>query len=654
MNKFAILAASALAVPQPAHAAEQDNQADIRAQQKAAVEGADVVVTATRTEQAIRDAPASMSVVTGAELRRRPVQDLAEALENEPGLTISGVGMTRRGISIRGMSSDYLLTLVDGRRINDSASNMAHVDFDLGWVPSIAIDRIEVVRGPLSALYGSEALAGVVNVITRRPEQKLEASALSMFGFRDGKGGNTAQLSALVGGPVSDTLGVVAWGEYHHRFATPDRADPRLSELEGREAWSGSIIGWWKPAPGQRIEIGQAAIKDDRARGAVTTDAKPVYYEYQDHVTRAQTYGSYTGTWDWGEVQARAYRSVLERVNERDQNQVPTRPTRTVDFVADARITLGTFTGNRLTFGTEHRNEYLRDASVNVPGETSVNHDALFVQDEWKFGDLGSLTVGSRFDHHPAYGWQTSPRAYLIVKPVGGLVLRGGVGKAFKAPSLKQLSLDYITVAAGGRFIITGNPDLKPETSTAYEAGASWYGKGWQLGATLFQSDLHGLVQTICVEQCGVRGRERRAYVNVDRARIRGVELNGAWNPAESLSLSASYTYVDPRNLGTGQELAERPNHSVKGMVGWTFLPGSTVNLRGRYVGAQTVIQNNVPVRLDGYDLWSLDLSHRLTERVTLKAGVDNIFRKRLSEDSALYTYAEPGRIFFVGLGAGF
>lgn len=655
MKKTIAIAATTLALPQLALAEEQDSQAQVRIQQKSEVQGTDIVVTATRTEQTIKDAPASMSIVTGAELRRRPVQDLAEALENEPGLTINGIGMTRRGISIRGMSNEHLLTLVDGRRISDSASNMAHVDFDLGWVPSIAIERIEVVRGPLSALYGSEALAGVVNVLTRRPEDRLEVSALAMQGFRDGPGGNSTQLSALVGGPIiSDTLGVVAWGEYRKRDRTQNPVDPRQSELEARKALSGSIIAWWKPAPGQRFEIGHATIDDDRARDTITTGTNPIYYEYQDHITRAQTHGAYTGTWDWGEVQARAYRSVLERVNERDQNQEPTRPTKAVDFVADGRVTVNLFAGNRLTVGGEHRNEALRDASVNSEGRSSVNHDAVFVQDEWSFGDLGSLTVGSRFDHHPAYGWQTSPRAYLVLKPVEGLVLRGGVGRAFKAPSLKQLSLGYITVAAGGRFIITGNPDLKPETSTAYEAGATYYGKGWHIGATLFQTDLRGLVQTICVENCGIRGRERRAYVNVDRARLRGVELSAEVMPVERLSLSASYTYVDPRNLTADQELAERPNHSIKWAARWEPIDGSTVNLRGRYVGKQTIYQNNVPVRLDGYDLWSLDASHAVSARLTLKAGVDNVFKTRLAEDSALYSYAEPGRVFFVGLGAAF
>lgn len=655
MKKLILTVAIPLVFSPPAFAEDQDDSTQRRANRKEAVSGQQIVVTATRTRQAIIDAPATMSVVTGEEVRRRPVQDMAEALENEPGLTINGVGMTRRGISIRGMSNEHLLTLVDGRRINDSASNMAHVDFDLGWVPSIAIDRIEVVRGPLSALYGSEALAGVINVITRRPEQRPEVSALALQGLRDGKGGDTTQLSALLGGPIiANRLGVVAWGEYRKRRRTQSREDPLQSELEARDAWSGSIIGWWKPAEGHRVEIGQAVVDDDRARDTATTGNRPVYYEYQDHVTRAQTYGSYTGAWDWGEAQVRAYHSVLKRVNERDQNQAPTQTSKATDDVIDGRLTIKAFAGNRLTFGAEHRHEYLRDSTINTAGESGVNHDALFVQDEWTFGDLGSLTAGSRFDHHPAYGWQTSPRAYLVLKPLKGLVLRGGGGKAFKAPSLKQLSPGYITVAAGGRFIITGNPDLKPETNTAYEAGAAYYGPNWHVGATLFQNELHGLVQTVCVNQCGIRGQERRAYVNVDKARIRGVELNGEWDPVESVSLSASYTYVDPQDLSNDQELAERPNHSIKWALGWEPLSGSRVNVRGRYIGAQTVYNNSLPVRLKGYDLWSLDVNHVLNDRLTLKAGIDNIFRKRLAEDSALYSYAEPGRVFFIGLGAGF
>ncbi|MDH4743080.1 TonB-dependent receptor [Sphingomonas sp. CBMAI 2297] len=658
MNLCTRIAATgaALVMAGVGHAAEDEARANTGNEPRR--DAAEIVVTATRNEQPIADAPATMSVVTGTELRRRPVQDLAEALENEPGVAINGIGMTRRGISIRGMSNEHVLTLVDGRRINDAAANMAHVDFDLGWVPSIAIDRIEVVRGPLSALYGSEALAGVINVITRRPTERIEVSALGLAGFRDGKGGDSAQMAALVGGPLTRTLGMVAWGEYRHRDRTQSLADPRQSELEGRNALSGSIIAWWEPVAGQRFEVGQAAINDDRARDTVTTSAPATYYEYQDHVTRAQTHGSYTGRWRWGELRARAYRSTLERINERDRNQAPTQPTKVTDTVADASLLLNLFRGNRLTLGGEHRREALRDATVNATGFASIDHDALFVQDEWDIIDGISFTAGSRFDHHPGYGWQVSPRAYLVVAPIEGLRFRGGFGEAFKAPSLKQLSRGYITVAAGGRFIITGNPDLKPETSTAYEFGASYAGRNWNVGATLFRNDLRGLVQTICVEFCGVRGRERRAYVNVSRARTQGVELSAEVRPARVLTLGASYTHVDPRDISANRELAERPNDTVKVRLAWEPLPGTALNVRGRYIGKQTVYQTvgtaTNAVRLNAYDLWSLDASHALNRRLTLKAGIDNIFGKRLAETSALYSFAEPGRVFFIGLGASF
>ncbi|RIV80119.1 TonB-dependent receptor [Aurantiacibacter xanthus] len=637
-----------------AHAAQAEETtagASLRAEREKVLDGSTIVVTASQFPQEIRQAPATMSVVTGEQLRRRPVQDLAEMLEDEPGVQINGVGMTRRGISIRGMSDEHVLTLVDGQRINDASANMAHVDFSLGWVPSIAIDRVEVVRGPLSALYGSEALAGVVNVMTRRPQDRIEASALAMQGFRDGAGGNSTQLAALLGGPVAEGLGVVAWGEYRRRDRTQSEEDPLLSELEARDALSGSVIAWWDVAAGHRIEIGQMASDDDRARDAVTTGRAPIYYAYQDHITRARTQARYNGAFNWGDVQLGAYRSVLERVNERDRDQTPTAPTKAIEAVVDGRVSVVPVAGNRLTFGAEHRNEKLEDVTINAAGQDSVDHDALFVQDEWEITKGATLTLGSRFDHHPAYGWEVSPRAYLVVEPVPGLTLRGGFGEAFKAATLKQLSPGYITVAAGGRFIITGNPDLKPETSTAYEVGALYHGENWNVGVTLFQNDLDNLVQTECVESCGIRGQERRTYLNVEAARIRGIEASAEVRPIEALTLSASYSYVDARNITEDEDLAERPDHTAKLRLAWEVGEATSVSLRGRYIGKQTVFANSAPVRLDAYSLWGLDASHAVTDRLTLKAGVDNIFNKRLADSSALYSLAEPGRVVFVGLG---
>lgn len=137
----------------------------------AAESGDTMVVTASATEQNLKDAPASISVITREDLQRKPVQNLKDVLRDVPGVQLTSEGDNRKGVSIRGLDSSYTLILIDGKRVNSRNAVFRHNDFDLNWVPVDAIERIEVVRGPMSSLYGSDALGGVVNIITKnRPE----------------------------------------------------------------------------------------------------------------------------------------------------------------------------------------------------------------------------------------------------------------------------------------------------------------------------------------------------------------------------------------------------------------------------------------------------------------------------------------------------
>lgn len=131
-----------------------------------------LVVTASATEQSVKDAPASISVITQQDLQRKPVQNLKDVLRDVPGVQLTNEGDNRKGVSIRGLSSSYTLILVDGKRVNSRNAVFRHNDFDLNWIPVDAIERIEVVRGPMSSLYGSDALGGVVNIITKKIGQK--------------------------------------------------------------------------------------------------------------------------------------------------------------------------------------------------------------------------------------------------------------------------------------------------------------------------------------------------------------------------------------------------------------------------------------------------------------------------------------------------
>ena len=614
-----------------------------------------VVVSATSTEHSLRDAPATVTVITGKELEQRPVQDLADALRDTPGVTISGIGLNRRGISIRGMPAEHTLILMDGKRVNTAGSAIAHADYDLSWVPAEAIDRIEVVRGPMSSLYGSEALGGVVNVITRRATGVWHGSVSAKGGLLQGPGGDMHQLGAYAGGPlVPGRLGLSVYGEARGRQATPSPTDARLTELERRDAKTGRATLTWTPDDAQRIDLTYGYGIDERSHTIQSGGTVSSIYTSTDEVERQHFALSHQGDWSWGRSSLRAYRSRLDRENQRSQGQLAT-PQRLTDDILDGHVSLPVLSWNLVTLGGEWRRERLQDSTVNRQGDAEAIHKALFLQDEITLDPDWSVVVGNRADHHENYGWQHSPRVYLVHHWSDALTLKGGVGKGFKAPTLKQLSPGYRASAAAGRFTVVGNPDLRPETNTSYELGADYQGKGWSARATLFQNDLKDLVQTRCVRLCGLRGREIRTYENIDEARIRGVELGGGIDLPADLRLDANYTFLDNENRGTGQELAERPRHRANLTLGWTLADGFVAHLRGEYVGRQTVYPSaTASARLPAYTVLSLDVSQRLTDGVTLRGGIQNLTDQRLSDKSPLFTYAEEGRLVWVGLNYGF
>ena len=584
------------------------------------------------------------------------MRDLQEALRGSESLQFNGVGMSRRGISVRGMSSEHTLVLVDGQRISTSSGAIAHSDFDLGWVPVESIERIEVVRGPMSSLYGSEALGGVVNVITRRATDTWTGSGLLDGGVReDGLGGQSHQLGAYLAGPlVPGKLGLALNGESRRQQETPDADERRLSELEGGNADSGGLNLSWTPDDAQRIDLGHQRGRERRWRNSETGGPRSRYYESRDVIERERWSLAHNGQWDWGSSQLRTYRNRLERHNARSDGQPPSNPQRLTDSVVDGHLSVPAFERHLFTLGGEWRKEELEDRSVNTAGDASARHKALFLQDEIAFGPDWSLTLGSRFDKHEAFGWESSPRLYLLHHLSDVLTLRAGVGRGYKAPSLKQLSPEYAAVGGGGRFTIYGNPDLKPETNTSYELGADYQGDGWSLKGTVFENDVRDLIQTVCVARCGVRGGEIRNYENVDRARIRGLELGGGVDLPADLRWELNYTYLDARNRTAGQRLGDRSRHLANSQLRWSPNVRFSAQLRTEYVGSQVAYSSNVGYALPAYSLWHLELSQKLSENLTLRGGIENLGDQRLADDDTHFTYAEPGRTFHLGLVASF
>lgn len=613
------------------------------------------VVTATSTVRALEDAPASMTVITREELALRPVQDLEDALRGTPGLQFTGIGMTRRGVSIRGMGSEHTLVLVDGQRIGNGAGAVAHADYDLGWVPVEAIERIEVVRGPMSSLYGSEALGGVVNVITRRSTDAWQGAAHLNGGVReDDRGGQTHQLGVYAGGPlVPDVLGLSLTGETRQRQETPLHRDAALSEIEGRDADSASATLSWTPDAAQRIDFGYASGQENRWRNTRSGGRAPVEYESHDRIERERFSLAHRGDWSWGNSSVRAYRNTLERTNRYTNGVVPTSPRQELtDDVIDGSVSLAA-AAHLFSLGGEWRREQLEDRGF-ASGDAQIIHRALFLQDEIELAPAWSLVLGNRFDRHETYGWHNSPRAYLVHHVTDALTIKGGGGRGFKAPTLKQLSPGYSAIGGGGMFAIYGNPDLEPEINTTYELSADYQAAGWSLNAGLFQNNLRGLIQTVCVASCGVRGREVRNYDNVDEARIRGLELGGGLDLPANLRWELNYTYLDAIDRSADRRLGDRARHLANTRLQWTPSARFTGQLRGEYVGSQLTYSSNTAHAMPAYSLWHLELTQRITDSLSVRGGIENLTDEDFSDAADNFTFAEPGRTYHVGVSLSF
>ena len=613
-----------------------------------------IVITATSGERFLQDAPASVTVVSGEELRERPIRDLAGAIEGTPGVQLTGIGLGRRGISIRGMQPDHSLVLVDGMRVSNSASAIAHSDYELGWVPAEAIERIEVVRGPMSSLYGSEALGGVVNIITRRSTDEWRGS-FSTHGLLTGHGfgGSGYNFSGYAGGPlIPGVLGLNVWGAFKGRTELTSPADPRVSSAGDEKAFMGNATLTWTPDERQRLDLSYGAGFEERWMEMQGTGPFPAFYRSEDDIWRQRVSLSHEGQWDWGTTRLRLYGSILDRENRRSDGARPSGPHRFVDTAGDGQVSFSPFEGHKLTLGGEVRHERLDDPTVNPAGRAEQTHYAAFVQDEILFGDRWELVVGGRFDHHQDFGWHASPRAYLLHHFNEALTFKAGVGTGFKAPTLKQLSPDYAAIAGGGRFTIVGNPDLKPETNLSFEAGLEYREGIWSARAMAFQNDLDNLIQTVCVVLCGGAPGATWTYVNVDRARIRGIELGGGVELPWNMRLDANYTYLDPVDRTTGQRLANRSRHAANATLAWSPLESLTTSLRVNHVGAQRT--TTASGRQPGYTMLSVFASYEFNENVALQVGIENVTDVRLADENGDYAFADEGRRYFIGLKARF
>jgi outer membrane receptor for ferrienterochelin and colicins len=604
----------------------------------------EVTVTATLTQRDLRTAPASVTVVDRAELDRRAPPTLLEAIRGLPGITLSPrqVG-GRKTFSLRGLEGKHVLVLVDGRRISASDDVAGHSDYQYGWLPMEAVERIEVVRGPMSTLYGSEALGGVINVITRGAggdwHGDLQLRALQLLGD-DGGDGHRSTLAAR--GGIGERIGLSLEGDHSRMDAVPLAEDPRYVEQEGSDARTFGATASLDLSEAQRIEFGVRSGEERRWYGDVTRSG--LAYDNHYDLDRDQVHLDWTAGFGAVDLVVRGYRSELDITNRRTMGVAPTRPQRLVDRVLDGHGSAG-FGAHRITAGFELRDEYLANSGL-VGGSDDATHRALFVQDEWQISDRLGFTGGLRVDEHEYFGSQPSPRAYFVHEASDAWVFKAGWGRAFKAPTLKQISPTY--VGAEGPHSFLGNVAIQPETADAFELAADYLSGPWALRAALFDTRVDDLITYRLVEQQGPRRIYQ--YDNVDAARLRGLELGGEYDFNDALRFGIDLSLLDSEDRATGNELDYRPEHSLGVRLDWSPAADWDLRVGGERTGAQRGAGQVLP----GYTLWNAAVIRRFGEHLRLRLGLDNLTDVRLDGRAVDYGYAERGRSVSLSVGVGF
>ena len=603
-----------------------------------------ITVTATLTEQDARTAQASVTVIDREELAARNASDLLDAVRGAPGLTLSPrqVG-GRKTLALRGLEGKHTLTLIDGRRISPSDDVVGHSDYQYGWLPMSAVERIEIIRGPMSALYGSEALGGVINLITRQPKDKWMGSVgvSGSVPTSSDEGESTGSTSVFAAGPLGERLSLRVNAELAHQSPVSNRHQPLLSEIEGSHAKNGGLSARFALTPQQTLEAGWSGGQEQRV---YDTDSRGKVFRSTYDIDRSQAHIGWQGKFDGWNSQVRAYRSEIDIVNRASNGAAPTRPQNMVDDVLDghASFALG---AHKITLGGEWRKETLENAGLKN-GADDAAHKALFAQDEIALSDTLMLTAGLRADHHAIFGSEVSPRAYLVWEASPALVVKGGFGHAFKAPTLKQISPNY--VGAEGPHTFAGNGNIRPESSNSFEVGADWQvAPAWSLRATLFNTEVKDLITYRLLRTEGVRRFYQ--YDNVDAARIRGLEAGMTWNVTRQMAWSNDLTLLHTRDKSTGKKLADRPSTSLTSRLEWQGSEGWSARLSGEFTGSQTGTDG---AALPSYALWSASVGRQLplgeSRKLVLRAGLENIGNVHLAEKSEHFGYAERARRVFV------
>ena len=603
----------------------------------------EMVISASGYEQNTEDAAASITVISADELEKKNYRDVTDALASVPGVYVSGGGSSS-DITMRGLGGKYTLILVDGKRqgSRETRPNSDGPGIEQGWLPPVtAIERIEVVRGPMSSLYGSDALGGVINVITKKVQSEWHGEvSVGTVIQEDSDSGDSRQADFYVAGPVVENkLGLEVYGQISQRDEDnieSGYAEQQIENLTGKATWQ------LNDRQSLKLEAGTEKQTRDRTAGN-SSDSDSTNDYQRDHFSVTNELSTNSG-------QHTTYLSYEENDNK-------TREMVYESTVLNHQSHLF-FDRHTLTVGGQFENQTLTDSGNQLNSDLDQLERwqaAVFAEDEYYLTDSFSLTTGLRVNEDENYGTAVTPRLYGVWKTTDSITLKGGISAGYRSPDLRQATDGWGQITGRGSGMILGNSDLEAEKSISHEIGIAWNNyQGTKAELTAFYTQFKDKIteERTCDVNAGDASCDGgydfiSTRYNVDDVVTQGIEASFATMLTDNLSWDIGYTFTDSEQKSgdfKGEPLNRIPKHRVHTNVSWDATDNLNVWGELNYVGETSdgLSRTSMAEGYPDYTLVDTGLAYQATESVTLYAGIYNLFDKEIDGDT--YSGIQDGR----------
>ncbi len=603
-----------------------------------AIERDQVVFTATRTMQLLKNVPITTELVTSKEIEYRAAQTVAEALVTETGIDVSST-FAGQGVSLLGVDPNKVLILVDGNRVIGRVNG----SIDLEQISTAGIKQIEIVKGAVSTLYGSEAIGGVINVITTPSSELFLMSAnLSIGGHipDDLRFASTNYSPSLTFTAKPNKLGIK--GSFRHSSIGLIDLNPSTPHTNGTDKTDrlNSSLQFNYDISDNSSLIVSGSYMDEAKSWIEDAGLVSVLISYDDEEQNSYTNLSaeYLLSPNWQErTSVKLYNTSNSHHwkkftkgyhNLRDQSRGDE------NFTEFSVITTKKLTDEHIITTGADVYRWDLEAFSELGGVASryssnqMTWDA-FLQDEWKPFDKWTFVPGIRFEKHEVYGNHFSPRISFMTEPTDNIKIRGSAGFGYRAPSAKELYFDFNHSSAG--YIVKGNPHLKPEESESFTISIDHnYRNDATAKISLFYNNMRDLINFDSLGATEEHYLGVYRYENITSAYTRGIEVERSVRVNGSLELNFAYTFLESKNRENGSELIGRKKHSGRWNMTW-FKGLWTTKIWGRYDGKSlytTIWETDDKSSTEWtqpYQVWNLAITRELPKDFTAYLKVENL-----------------------------